>query len=213
MEPAVTANSRGGAVKRSVLQDWVHDLTFMQQGVLLAAVRGPDGIRKDHVAKLLLRWLRRSMLVCAFDGTVVMNPWDPRGGSFTGPSLAAPSGPVSQSVKDLPVTGEHETWMQGMDRVLTDYFRTVDELPHHFQLHFMHAAEILGYKHPDPTIRAWWHKTYLRLVNDLHLLPEPEERMNWRLGDQEPQWRAAEEVTANGPQQTTWNARQSTSRV
>jgi len=33
---------------RSVLQDWVHELTFMQQSVLIAAVRGPDGIRKDH---------------------------------------------------------------------------------------------------------------------------------------------------------------------
>jgi len=33
----------------------------------------------------------------------------------------------------------------------------------------MHAAEILGYKHPNEPIRSWWHRTYLRLVHDLHL--------------------------------------------
>lgn len=83
-----------------------------------------------------------------------------------------------------------------MDVQITDYLRHVDELPHHFQLHFMHAAEILGYKHPDSRIRKWWNTTYLRLVNDMHLQPESEERMDKRLGDFEEHWRAAEEVTA-----------------
>jgi hypothetical protein len=72
----------------------------------------------------------------------------------------------------------------------------VDELPHHFQLHFMHAAEILGYKHPDVNIRLWWKEVYLRLVNDMHLFPEREHEMDERLGDTYDGWRAREEVVA-----------------
>ncbi len=80
-----------------------------------------------------------------------------------------------------------------------DYLKTVDELPHHFQLHFLHAAEILGYKHPIPWIAAWWNLCYLKLVKDMHLQPETKEQMMKRLGDSEKDWRAAEVVTAAGP--------------
>jgi hypothetical protein len=55
------------------------------------------------------------------------------------------------------------------DEIVGDYLKSLDALPHHFQVHFMHAAEILGYKHPNEPIRSWWHRTYLRLVHDLHL--------------------------------------------
>ena len=37
----------------SVTQFWVHELTFMQQSVLLTAIRGPDGLPKDHISKTL----------------------------------------------------------------------------------------------------------------------------------------------------------------
>src|SRR5258708_5325855 len=50
-----------------VTQPWVHHLSMMQQGVILSAIRGPDGIGKNHVSKLLLRWYRRSIIMCAFD--------------------------------------------------------------------------------------------------------------------------------------------------
>lgn len=178
----------------SVLQPWVQELTFMQQSVLIASVRGPDGIRKDHVAKLLLRWLRRCILMSAFEGKVLTNPYEGGGGSFTGPSCA----PIDE-------TQWHPTdcvtyWHNVMNDRVKEYLSCVDELPHHFQLHFMHAAEILGYKHPDLLIRGWWCTTYLSLVNDMHLLPEPDCVMNKRLGDYEADWRAAEEVTAKGPQ-------------
>lgn len=163
----------------SVLQEWVHNLTFMQQGVLLASVRGPDGIKKDHVVKVLCRWLRRSFIVSAFEGTDFTDPYSPGGGSFTGPC-------VWKDAQGNP----------SIDVALDEYFRHVDEIPHHFQLHFMHAAEILGYKHPIPRVRQWWNATYRRIVNDMHLFPELEGTMNKRLGDNEQNWRAAEEVTA-----------------
>lgn len=148
----------------------------MQQSVLIAAVRGPDGIRKDHPVKVLCRWLRRSILKSAFDGAELSNPYQLGGGSFTGPCFTG-------EVKDL-------------DHAAQLYLRSVDELPHHFQLHLMHAAEILGYKHPTEFTRKWWNKFYLMVVNDGHLFPESENLMDLRLGDSEAGWRAREEVIA-----------------
>lgn len=189
--------------RRSVLQDWVHDLSFMQQSVLIAAVRGPDGIRKDHVAKLLLRWLRRSFMISAFDGVALDRPYLPGGGSFTGPSMEGPyclGLPMKLSEITAHTRNEWEShWQERLTQLVRKYLSAVDELPHHFQLHFMHAAEILGYKHPDEVVRRWWRSVYQMLVNDMHLYPETESEMNKRLGDVEAQWRAREEVTAKSP--------------
>jgi len=172
--------------RRSVLQDWVHELTFMQQSVLIACVRGPDGIRKDHPVKVLVRWLRRCFLISAFNRCALLTPYDRGGGSFTGPSI---------QTSDLDDTADVE-WFDGMKSKGEDYFRYTDEIPHHFTLHLMHAAEILGYKHPDPSIRGWWNWFYLSCANDMHLFPETEQQMDERLGDFEAQWRAREVVTA-----------------
>lgn len=178
-------------VKRQcVLQDWVQELTLMQQSVLISTVRGPDGIRKDHVAKLLLRWLRRNVLLSAFDGTVLEWPNVLGGGSFTGPSINARTSDELENPEYCAI----ELTMLG--RL---YLNRVDELPHHFQLHLMHAAEILGYKHPVAWVRAWWYSFYLSIVNDAHLFPESEALMDQRLGDTEAGWRAREEVIARPP--------------
>ena len=181
-----------------VLQPWVQGLSMMQQSVLISSLRGPDGLRKDHVSKLLIRWLRRCVLLSAFDRCVLPLPYDvgpPKGGSFTGPSLA-----YSISF-DRPRPGplDWPTWQEKMHELVKEYLRHVDETPHHFQLHFMHAAEIVGYKHPDADIRLWWLECYRELVNDMHLFPESETAMDKRLGDREEDWRARESVTAAGP--------------
>jgi len=157
-----------------VVQRWVLRLTMMQQSVLFTAVRGPDGLPKYHHSKYLLRWYRRCILKSAMDRDTLTEPFSPNGGSFTGPSL---------------LNGDRgRAWEEEMNEHVGAYLRAVDELPHHFQLHFMHAAEILGYKHPDRRIRDWWHKTYLRLVHDMHVWPETEEQLDSRLGDCREQW-------------------------
>jgi hypothetical protein len=166
--------------RSSVLQAWVERLTYMQQSVLLAAIRGPDGITKNHVSKVLLRWFRRCILLSAFEGRILETPYEPGGGSFTGPC----------NYPDAGVT-------ESIDMAFYDYMRELDLVPHHFQLHFLHAAEILGYKHPDLQIRGWWINVYLKLVSDMHLLPESEEEMDRRLGDNEQAWRSREVVTAD----------------
>jgi len=162
--------------KRSVLQDWVHALPFMQQSVLITATRGPDGIRKDHMVKVLIRYLRRCFLICAFDGKTRWSPYEEGGGSFTGPL-------------DMKEHGN-------IERYVGEYLRHVDELPHHFQLHLMHAAEILGYKHPDDDVREFWYAFYYAIVKDAHLQCETKEQMDHRLGDDHDAWRSGEVVVA-----------------
>ena len=161
---------------KPVIQDWVTDLPFMQQTVLMTAVRGPDGTPKYGPVKMLMRWYRRCVLVSSLDGEVLTNPYDGRGGSFMGPSIE--------------MANEHDhPWEGVMDLIVDEYLRALDALPHHFQLHLLHSAQIVGYKHPDFRIQRWWHDgVYIRLVHDMHLRPEPVEHMDERLSDSREKW-------------------------
>lgn len=172
----VRASEKALAAKRPVTQEWVHSIPMMQQTVLLAAIRGPDGLAKyGGGAKMLLRWFRRCILLSAMDGRVISDPTDQGGGSFNGPSLDA-------GVEYL------DPWQNRMQVHVNDYLRQIDALPHHYQMHFMHAVEIVGYKHPSQEIRFFWHQIYLRLVNDFHLHPETEVELDERLGDTRAGW-------------------------
>lgn len=159
----------------SVLQEWVSSLPIMQQTVLLTAIRGPDGIAKYSSVKLLLRWYRRCVLLSAFDRRVLCSPFEEGGGSFTGQSLDAP---------DDDVGG----WQQGMRKIVDEYLRAQDALPFHFQMHLMHAAQIVGYHHPHPTVAFFWNETYRRLVNAMHCNPETQAEMDERLSDTPAGW-------------------------
>jgi hypothetical protein len=170
-----------------VLQPWLADISFMQQSVLISACRGPDGLHKNHIAKVLLRWMRRCFLYSALDRRILYTPYEQGGGSFTGPCNVG-------GLFSWP-PGPRET--TAIDEAVAQYHRTLDEVPHHFQTHFLHAAEILGYKHPDHAIRQWWNGVYCGLVKDMHLAPETESAMDYRLGDDEKQWREGEVVTAD----------------
>lgn len=174
----------------NVLQPWVQELTMMQQSVLIAAVRGPDGLRKNHPVKVLMRWYRRSFLVSAMNRRIYTDPFEKGGGSFTGPF-------EKHHAQDMGLTEVHNVGWATLDRVRGVYLNHVDEIPHHFQLHLMHAAEILGYKHPEARVRDWWREFYEMIVRDAHLTPETEEEMDFRLGDRESQWRACEVTTAD----------------
>lgn len=158
---------------KNVLQDWVRELPLMMQTTLLTSIRGPDGCPKYGPTKMLLRWYRRCILVAAMEEVVLDNPYDGRGGSFMGPSYT-PEGDRAG-----------EPWTQRMFRILDRYLRELDGIPHHFQMHLLHSAEILGYKHPDPIIGEWWNAVYLTLVKDLHLNPETETDLDERLSGEE----------------------------
>ena len=57
---------------KSVTQEWVHELSLMQQSVLLSAIRGCDGVARHHKSKALVKWYRRCVLLSAFDGRALL---------------------------------------------------------------------------------------------------------------------------------------------
>lgn len=155
----------------SVLNDWVHDLPYMQQSVLLSAIRNSDGVEKFHPQKQLLKWYRRCVLRSAFDGRTLTLPDEPGGGSFTGP------------VDDLGFA-------------LDNFVTARDGMSLHYYAHAMHAFEILGYKHPDPVIRKFWYSAYSRMAHAMHLWPESQMEMDNRLGDNETGWQLRNDPAA-----------------
>lgn len=196
-----------------VQQEWVLEIPFMQQSVLFAAVRAPDGLRKDHPTKVLLRWYRRCVLLSAFDRRALTCPFEEGGGSFTGPFkfghvatfLIDPHHPDRlrhahaqwHYAKGTPNNSIVEARQREMrwrffNKMREVYLRHVDEMPHHFQLHFMHAAQIVGCHHPSTAIRAWWREFYLMIINDAHLEPETDAAMNLRLSDNSDEWKKRE---------------------
>lgn len=152
-----------------VLQPWVSHLSFMQQSVLLTAIRGADTLPKKHVSKYLLRWYRRCILICAFEKVIHRTPHEPCTGNFTG---AIP-----------------RDWQ--LDYLMDSYLQDVDAIPHHFHLHVVHAAEILGYQHYEVQTKVFWSAFYERAVQDMHMRPESKEEMERRLGDKREDWLAA----------------------
>jgi hypothetical protein len=165
-------------IKGPATQPWVHTISFMQQSVLLGIVRGPDNTPKYHPVKPILRWYRRCLLVSALDGEIITDPSDPRGGSFTGPSI-----PEGHEYKYPP-----GMWEVPMNQKMDEFMQTTDAMPVHFLTHMLHAVEIMGYKHGDDRIRQFWRTQYERLVAAWHLYPETEEQLDRRLGDSREGW-------------------------
>lgn len=153
----------------SVFQEWVHDLPFMQQSVLMSAMRNADMVEKGHPSKDLIRWYRRCTVLSAFDRKALDDPHAPGGGSYTGPI----------QVK--------------LDQAHDAFLRARDGMSLHYYAHAMHAFQILGYKHPNENVRIGWRDVYLRMVNALHLHPESKEEMNLRLGDMQAAWKDRED--------------------
>lgn len=134
----------------SLLRPWVATLTLQAQGVLLSALRGPDGMPKDGPAKAAARALRATIVHNARE----VGPDDVYMGDGTG----------------MCTSGEVDLFFSGLDA-----------LPLHWYHHFVHAAEIVGYLHPNPEIRRFWNDVYARAVESLHLSPEPADAMRKRL--------------------------------
>ncbi len=63
----------------------------------------------------------------------------------------------------------------------TRFFDDYDQFPLHFVLHLFHAAEIIGYKHPNREISQFWKKFYFAGCDSFHMRPESEKKMDLRL--------------------------------
>lgn len=148
-------------MKISVQPSWSLNLPIQQQSVLFLAGRGPDGIPKYHPCKHVQRAYRGTVLTAAAFGRPLAY------------------GEEGDSFMCLKTFGDLGAW----NRVVDDFFLTIDELPHHFIMHLIHAAEIIGYKHPDVRFRFRWEGFYQRACVDMHVRPETDEEMDLRLCD------------------------------
>lgn len=175
---------------KSVVQEWVGELTMMQQTVLLTCIRGPDGMAKYSSPKYVARWFRRCVVLSAIDGKVLDSPILLGGGSFTGPSIPIDETSFTMEAMEELFAASMFPWEDSMVKVVDNFVRDEDCIPAHYMAHIRHGAEILGYKHPDERIRKWWNQFYLRLVNLLHLHPESEAELDLRLGDTLEGWQA-----------------------
>lgn len=138
----------------SIMRAWTEQLTIRQQAMLISAVRGCDGAPKDDPSKSLLWALR----------WVVLKP------------------------SEVGVDPHHTESFMGYRPTLVEdthrFLQSLDQYPFHFVMHLMHAAEIIGYKHPDEATRLGWGEFYRRIVEgNVHCQVETEAMMDQRLAD------------------------------
>lgn len=150
----------------SVQPAWCVKLPVQQQSVLLLAARGPDGVDKFHLTKEVVRAYRATVMVAAHSGRL------------------------------LTPSDEGDTFMR-LRSMMTDeqwyatcavFFNYCDDLPHHYYMHLMHGAQIVGYKHPDIVLRSNWRFFYGACCRNLHVNEETEAQMDNRLNDGGRQW-------------------------
>lgn len=132
-----------------VVREWLSDLTWKQQTVLLSAIRGCDGVSKHDPSKQFVRPLRGLVLQNAEPGV------------------------------------EDDTFMHHPDDDdVDDFAHRLDDYPMHWLVHFIHAVEIIGYKHPDSEVRDWWSDLYTEMCHEgFHMNPETEAQLDRRLQD------------------------------
>lgn len=140
----------------SVLQGWVMKLPLREQGTLLACVRGCDDEPKAWTATGFSDSPGRRLT--AFIRWCFMHPADGR-------------------EVDMP-----GAFMQSRP---PDPFRPSEfgHLPQHWYAHAMHALEVIGYRHPDQAVRIEARGLYMRMVHNLHLVPESKGAMVERLSE------------------------------
>jgi len=139
----------------SIIHNWAAKLGLRHQGVLVSAIRGCDSVEREDPSKWLVR-------------------------CFRGVLLRAHCGDVKEAGSFM-VPFDQEIW----DHTVADFLRSIDHYPNHWLLHFMHACEIVGYKHPNVGISTAFLRLYLRLVKKFHLVPESELQLDARLNADE----------------------------
>lgn len=149
----------------SVLQQWVQECSLREQGTLVLALRGPDGVPKEHGSKNVVRALRGCVMITGATGQPLM------------PGMNLPDDSFMEMYRvGHPKDGP---WFEAV----TAFVRGWDTYNVHFLFHLMHAAAICGYRYPDKTVRdRWWH-FYSLCCDRVHVRPETVEEITGRLKD------------------------------
>lgn len=149
---------------KSVLQDWVMELPLRQQGVLVIALRGPDGVRKEDPAKPLVRTIRGLVMNAGRTG-VPMKPgvmW--RDDPFM----------TIHTICDMELWGD----------VTKAFFDQWDAYNVHFLQHLAHAYAVIGINYPhDESFKNRAFAFYDRCCKKLHMHREEPEEIVYRLRD------------------------------
>lgn len=158
-------------LQESVLHEWVHELPFQMQALLLTAMRGPDENNKYNAAKAIIRYLRGTICKPAghWNGK---NNNDFMWGEYDSPDMI-------KSYNGHPVKSTTPLFSTHADAFWQDH----DEYPHHFIMHLVHCAEVIGYKHPDCFVRKHWLNFYRDACKAFHMNPESEPQLENRLND------------------------------
>lgn len=155
-----------------VVREWIDDLPLRIQSTLLLSMRGPDGVSKEGPAKVLIRELRYTILMPAFPKELFP---DKKDDTFMGTQTGY-------------VWGNVAGW-----NAIKNFKENHDEYPHHWLMHFLHAAEIVGQYHPQVVVRQFWWSFYVEMCAAFHMNIETLPELDMRL--QDPQWIAEEQVT------------------
>ena len=156
-------------VNPSVQLPWALKLSLQMQSVLFLALRGPDGLVKSHPCKLLQSYYRGTVLLAARYGREL--------------------NPAKGSALNWESVIEGDTFMKGFPDIsdwafaTRFWFESIDELPLHYALHFIHGAEIIGFKHPSPAQRERWKGFYWKACDNFHMNAETEDQLDRRLND------------------------------
>lgn len=137
----------------SALHEWVHELTFQQQALLMTGMRGPDENNKYNAAKAITRYLRGA--------------------------ICKPAGNWGGSNDNDFMWGDYGKFVQHSQSFWLDH----DEYPHHFIMHLIHCAEVIGYKMPNRSHAEYWQDFYTEACHAFHMTPETEDEMDIRLND------------------------------
>ena len=143
-----------------IIQSWATDLGLRHQGVLVSAIRGCDSVNREDDSKWLVRCYR-------------------------GILLNAHCKDIKKAASFM-VPFDQEIW----DHSCADFLRSIDHYPNHWLLHFMHACEIVGYKHPDVEVGIAFITLYRKLVKKFHLSAESESELDLRLNANEATFRS-----------------------
>ena len=132
----------------SVLRDWVMALPLREQGTLLVAMRGCDTAPKNPLDSLE----RRLTAAIRF---AVCHPADAR---------EVDSEPGCFMLSEPPDAN-------------TFRVSALEHYPMHYVMHAIHAAEVIGYRHPHFATADKWARLYFKMVKGLHLRPEQRNEM------------------------------------
>lgn len=144
---------------KSIVKPWAAKLGLRHQGVLMAAIRGCDSLTKE-------------------------NPWKELTRVYRGVVLEAHVGDPAKAVSFMKVLTVDE--FEGLCNEAASDF---DSLPIHYVLHFMHAAQVVGYHHPEEIEALKWRTFYIHMCRKMHLNYETQEQLDARLNATESEFR------------------------